>query len=68
MKVKTGEQKQYIFERMPPSVWGRLCECALAGRFYNGGLEIDYQLEPGGLLHRSFGRCGAGSSIARLGK
>src|SRR5438105_1274807 len=31
MKVKTGQQKQYLFERMPRSVWGGFVSAPSAG-------------------------------------
>jgi hypothetical protein len=35
MKVKTGQQKQYLFERMPRSVWDGFVGASSAGKYYN---------------------------------
>jgi hypothetical protein len=39
MKVKTGLQKQYLFERMPRNVWDGFVSAPSAGTFYNAAIR-----------------------------
>ena len=39
MKVKTGQQKQYLFEHIPRSVWDGFVSAPSAGKYYDAALR-----------------------------